>query len=100
MRSRNQLQAVNMIKFRRYLVAKEPAGTARADGPCFDIFWIRPHQVTKSALVRNLLCTGDDTDLIDSSDLGTQPSVDTENLAINNGREDEEVEDMAASLPN
>lgn len=100
MRSRNQLQAVDMVKFCGYLVAKEPTGATGANSPCFDVFWIRPHQVAEGALVGNLLCAGDDADLIDGPDLRTQASVDAENLAVDDGSEDQEIENVATGLPN
>lgn len=40
MSSSNQLQAVDMIKLRRYLVSKQPTSTTRANRPCFDIFGV------------------------------------------------------------
>lgn len=40
MGSSNQLQAVDMIKLRRYLVSKQPTSAARANSPCFDIFGV------------------------------------------------------------
>ena len=47
----------------------------------------------------DFLRAGNDTDLIDSPDLGTQAAVDAEELPIDDGSENEEVEDMAACLP-
>lgn len=47
----------------------------------------------------DLLGPGNDADLVNRSDLGTQPAVDAEDLAVDDGREDQEVEDVAASLP-
>lgn len=49
--------------------------------------------------MRNLLGSSHHSDLINSPNLGAQPSVDAENLAIDNGGEDEKVKHMAAGLP-
>lgn len=47
----------------------------------------------------NFLGTSDDTDLVESAYFGAQPTVNAENFAINDGAEDEEVEDLAAGFP-
>lgn len=47
----------------------------------------------------NLLRASNDPDLIDSPDLGTQAAVDAEKLAIDDGSENKEIEDVAARLP-
>ena len=40
-----------------------------------------------------------DADLVQGADLGRQAAVDTEHLAVDDGGEGEEVEDLAARLP-
>jgi hypothetical protein len=47
----------------------------------------------------NLLSTSYDTDLVDSSNLGAQATMNTEDLTIDDGCEDEEIENLAARLP-
>lgn len=47
----------------------------------------------------NLLSTRNNTDLINSSNLGTQATMDAEKLSVNYGSENKEVEDVAARLP-
>lgn len=49
--------------------------------------------------MRNLLGTSDNPDLVDRANLGTEASVDAEDLAINNGGKHEEIKDLAACLP-
>lgn len=47
----------------------------------------------------NLLGAGDDADLIQGADLGTEAAMDTEYLAINDSSEDEKIENLAATFP-
>jgi hypothetical protein len=49
--------------------------------------------------VGNFLRTGNNSDLIDRSNLGTQTSVNTENLTIDDGSKDKEIEHVTAGLP-
>lgn len=75
--SRNQLQAVYMIKFGGDLVTKKPAGASWADGPCFDILGVRPDQVAKRSFVGDLLGTGNNANLVNRSNFRAQTTVDT-----------------------
>lgn len=95
----NKLQAIDVIELGSNLVTKEPASTTGRNSPSLDILRITPNQVTESTLMRNLLGTSDNTDLIDGTDLRAQTTMDTENLTINNGSKDKEIEDLAAGLP-
>jgi len=100
MSSGNQFETIHVVELSRNLVAKEPAGTTRANSPRLDVFGVRPDKIAESTLVRNLLSTGNDANLVDGTDLGTQATVDTEELAVDDGSEDQKVENMAAGLPN
>ena len=98
-RARNQLQIVDMVEFGRDLVAKEPARTARTDGPRFHLFGIAPDQVAKGALVRDLLGARDDADLVQGADLGREAAVHAEDFAVDDGGQGQEVEDLAGGFP-
>jgi len=99
MSTSDELQLVNMVELSCDLVTEKPASTTRRDCPSFDIFRITPDQVTESTFVRNLLSTSDNTNLIDCANLRAQATVNTEDLAIHDGSEDEKVENLAARLP-
>ena len=88
-----------MIELAGDLVSKEPASTTRRDGPSTDIFRITPDQVTEGAFMRDLLSASDDTNLVEGTDLRAQAAVNAEDFAVNNGAEDEEVEDLSTGLP-
>jgi hypothetical protein len=49
--------------------------------------------------VRNLLGARHNTNLIERSDLWREATVDTEDSAINDGSQSQEVKDLAAGLP-
>lgn len=51
------------------LGAEEPTGSSRADLPSLNFLGIRPHQIAEGALMRNLLVSGDGSDLIDGADV-------------------------------
>jgi hypothetical protein len=88
-----------MIKLGCDLVTEKPTSTTRGNGPRLNIFGITPHQITESAFMGNLLSTSYDTDLVDSSNLGAQATMNTEDLTIDDSCEDEEIENLAARLP-
>lgn len=99
MRTSNELEPVDMVELGSHLVAKQPPGAARADSPRLDVFRVRPHQVAEGALVGDLLGAGHDADLVDGADLRAQAAVDAQDLAVDNGGQDEKVKDLAARLP-
>jgi hypothetical protein len=99
MSTSNELQAIDVIELGRNLVTKEPASTTWRNSPCLDILRITPDQVAESTLMRNLLGTSNDTDLINSANLRAQTTMNAKNFTINNGGEDKEIENLAARLP-
>ena len=64
MRSRNQTEIVDMAELGRDLVAKQPAGSSRTDGPCLDVFGVAPNKVAEGAFVGYFLCPCHDADLV------------------------------------
>jgi hypothetical protein len=95
----NELQAIDVIELGRNLVAKEPASTTWRNSPCLDILRVTPNQIAESALMRDLLGTSNDTDLINSANLRAQTTMNAENFTINNSGEDKEIENLTARLP-
>lgn len=98
--SRNCLQAVDVVELGGNLITKEPASATRTHGPRIDVFRIAPYQVTESTLMRNLLSSGDNPDLIDGPDLGAETAVDTKDGAVHNRSENQEIKHLATCLPN
>lgn len=47
----------------------------------------------------DLLCASYDADLIQGADFGAQAAVHAEDFAVDDGAEDEEVEDLTAGFP-
>lgn len=89
-----------MVELGGNLISKQPARATWTHSPCIDVLGIAPYQVTECTLVRNLLGSGDDPDLIDGPDLGAEATVHTQDSPIYNGGQDKEVEYLAACLPN
>lgn len=87
------------IDLGRHFVAEQPPSTSWRYGPGVDFFWVAPDQVAESAFVRNLLRARHDSDLVEGADLGGQAAVDTQDFAVDDGGEGEEVEDLAAGFP-
>jgi hypothetical protein len=82
------LKTVHVVELRSDLITKKPASTTRADSPGIDILRVAPDQIAECSLMRNLLCSGNDTDLIDGPDLGAETAVYAEDGAVNNGSQD------------
>lgn len=100
MSSSNSLETIHVVELGGNLVPKEPSRSSRTDGPGVDILWVTPDQVAERTLMRDFLSSGYHPDLIDSPNFRAETAVHTENCAIHNGCEDEEVKDLTASLPN
>lgn len=49
--------------------------------------------------MRDLLRAGDDADLVERADFRAEAAVHAQHFAVDDGREREEVEDLAARLP-
>jgi hypothetical protein len=96
----NELQAINMVKLGCDLITKEPASATRRNSPSVDVLGVTPDKITEGTLMRNLLSTSNDADLINSADFRAESSVNAEDLTINDSGKDEEVKDLAAGLPN
>ena len=95
----DELEAVDVIELGRDLVTKKPSSTTRRNGPSLNIFRVTPDQIAESTLMRNLLSTSNDTNLINGADLRAQTAMNTEDLSINDSSEDKEIENLAARLP-
>ena len=99
MRTCNKLQVVDVVELRRDLVPKQPARAAGTDRPRLHLFRVAPDQVAERALVRDLLRARDDADLVERADLGREAAVHAEHLAVDDGGQGQEVEDLAGRFP-
>jgi len=97
--TRNELEAIDMVELRCDLISKQPPCTTRRDSPGANVLWVAPDEIAKGAFVGDLLSASNDTDLVNGADFRTEPTVDAENFAVNDGAEDEEVEDLATGFP-
>lgn len=81
----DQLQSVVMIEFVHHFRAKQPSHSSVVLGPSVDIFWVRPHKISKRALSWYLLKAVDLSDLVKSVNIGWQSSVDTKYFILISG---------------
>ena len=99
MSTSNELETIDVIELSRNLVTEEPARTTWRNSPSLNVLWITPNQITEGSFVWNLLSASNDTDLINSANLWTQATMNTENFPINDGCEDQKVEDLTTGFP-
>ena len=99
MSTSNKLKPVDMIELGSDFIAKQPPGPTRRNCPRANIFGIAPYQIAEGPFMRDLLSTSNDADLVKGADLWTQTTMDAEDLAVDDCTEDEEVEHLAAGLP-
>jgi len=95
----DEFQAIDMVELGCDLVTEEPASATRRNSPSVDVLGVTPDKITEGTLMRNLLSTSNDADLINSADFRAESSVNAEDLTINDSSKDEEVENLAAGLP-
>lgn len=102
MRTRDKLKVVDVIELdsvsegpsRReailtylagHLVSKQPPSTSGRHCPRIDLFWITPYKIAKGAFVWNLLCSRNDSDLIECANLRRKTTVHAKHFAVNYG---------------
>ena len=95
----DELQVVVGEELCGHLGSEQPASTTGRNGPALHLLWVRPDQVTESSLVRNLLISLNQPDLVQAPDLGRQAPVDTEDLAVDEGSDCEKIKDFATIFP-
>jgi hypothetical protein len=75
MSASNELQSIYMVELSCNLITKEPAGAAWRNGPSFNIFRVTPDEITESTLMRDLLSTCNDTNLVNGADFRAETTV-------------------------
>jgi len=95
----DELETIDMIEFGRNLVTKEPAGAARRNSPRLDVLRIRPDEVAECTFVWDLLSACNHSDLVNSSDLRTESTMNTQDLSIHDSGKYKEVKNLAAGFP-
>ena len=74
-----------MVEFRSNLRSEKPASTTRRNSPGVNVVGVRPHEVTVSSFVRDLLSALNKADLVKSLDIRRKTSMDAEDLAFDYG---------------
>jgi len=99
MRPADQIDPVRLVEVRDHIAAEQVTRAARTHAPADDLLRIGPEQVAHGALVRHLLLAVDGADLVQSGDRRRQAAVHAEDLAVDDGRQTDVVEDFGAVLP-
>ena len=99
MGSGDELQIVDVVELSGHLGAEKPSSATGRDRPGVDVLGVGPHQVGEGTLVRNFHAPVDKTDLIKGLDFGRKTTMDTEDLAFNDGSNTKVIEDFGAVLP-
>ena len=100
MSTRYQIQAILMVELLGYVLAKCKAGPAGADAPSGPIVRVGPKQVAHGPLVGYLLDSIELPHMVEGVDGGAQPTVETEYVVVDQGREREVVKEVGEELPN
>ena len=78
---------------------KEPAGAPGTHSPVVHLFGVRPDQVAEGALVRDLLVSINEPDVVQSANFRAESTVDTQYLLVNQSSHGQEVEYPATVPP-
>ena len=95
----NECEAIDMIELGSDLISEEPARPTWRNRPGINVLRVTPDQITECTFVGDFLSTSDNANLINSADLRTQTTMDTENFAVNQSGKNQEIEHLAACLP-
>jgi hypothetical protein len=66
--SGNQIYVINVIVFACHFRSEQPSCSSWGHSPCFNIFWIGPHQIAEWTLMRNLHSSVNKSNLVNSLD--------------------------------
>lgn len=99
MSSCDEFDVVDVVELGGDLLSEEPAGAAGRHGPGLDLLGVTPHEVAEGPLVGDLHSALDEADLVDGLDVGGEPSVDAEDLALNDGANAQVVKDFGTIFP-
>ncbi len=88
-----------MIEGFRDVLAERVTRTTRRDTPTAAIIRIRPEQIAHGSFVGHLLDSVEGADVVERVDAGREPTVQAEDLVVDEGREGEEVEQVGEVFP-
>lgn len=97
--SGNQCEAIVMIECFRNILTKGIPGTSWTDAPSTSIIRITPEEITHRTLMGNFLDSVKRSDVVECVDAGRQPTVQAEDLVVNEGGKGEVVEEVGKVFP-
>ena len=97
----NEADAINVIEFRGDLSAEQPSGTARGNRPGLagQVLRVRPHEIAERTLVRDLLLSINESNLVEGLDLGRQAAMHAVNFIFDDSADGKMIEDLHGVLP-
>ena len=100
MSSTNHLNIICSIELTDNIASKQISCSSWWHSPSLGVLWVTPKKITHGTIMRNLLLPVYCSDLVKCLYTGTQTSVNTKNLPVNNGRQGEIVKYLCAISPN
>lgn len=97
--SGDQLEIVKMIKLADDLGAEKPAGASGAQLPSEDVFRVGPHHVAEGPVIGDFFIAVNQADLVDGSNVGREPPMDTKYRILNQGCDRQIVKDIGEIFP-
>ena len=99
MGSTDHVDVVGGVELRHDVAAEQISGAARRHAPALRVLGIGPEQVAHGSVVRHFLLPVYGPDLIERLNGRREAAVNAEDLAVDDGREREIVEDFRAVAP-
>ena len=100
MSSTNHLNIICSIELTDNIASKQISCSSWWHSPSLGVLWVTPEEITHGSIMGNLLLPVYCSDLVKCLYTGTQPSVNTEYLSIDNGWQREIVKYLCAVSPN
>jgi len=95
----DQAQAVEMVELISDVFTEDIASSSLVAVPVVDIIWVRPKEVGKGTLVRNLHASLKSVQLIERSDVWAETTVDAEDFAFHDCRHRQVVKHVVEVVP-
>jgi len=97
--ARDDFQIIDCDELFCHATSEQPSSSSRGYLPSFDILRIRPHQIAEVSLVRYFLVPVDGSDLVQSTNVRGQTTMDAKNATVNERGNSKQVEYLGAVFP-
>lgn len=97
--SGDEFKIIKMIKLADDLGSEQPAGASGAELPSKDIFRVGPHHVAERPIIGNFFIAVNQADLVNGSNVGREPPMDTKYRILNQSCNWQIVKDIGEIFP-